>query len=143
MPPRLPPLNDQTLSRLRTLMRDLHQRDARSIPLHDLLSMADQLAPEAGLTIDVEASQELGHPMVVLRVPNQVVTDGRLAQLSPRERQVAALVADGLANKQIARNLHLALATVKDHVHRILNKTGFANRAALAAAYRSSHPALP
>lgn len=143
MPPRLPPLNDQTLSRLRNLMRDLHQRDARSIPLHELLSVADQLAPEAGLTIDVEASQELGHPMVVLRVPRDVVLDGRLAGLSPRERQVTALIADGLANKQIARNLHLALGTVKDHVHRILEKTGFANRAALAVAYRSSHPVMP
>ena len=140
MPPRLPPLNEQTLSRLRALIRDLHQRDARSIPLHDLMSMAGQLSPEAALTIDVEASQELGHPMVVLRVPHETVTDRRLAHLSPREHEVVALIADGLANKQIAQRLHLALATVKDHVHRILEKTGLSNRAAIAAVYRSSHP---
>ncbi len=140
MPPRLPPLNEQTLTRLRALMRELHERDARKIPLHDLLSMAGQLSPDAGLTIDVEASQELGHPMVVLRVPHEAKTDQRLAHLSPREREVVALIADGLANKQIAGRLHLALATVKDHVHRILEKTGLSNRAAVAAAYRSINP---
>ena len=141
MPPRLPPLNEQTLARLRVLMRDLHKRDARSVPLHDLMSVAGQLSPDAGLTIDVEASQELGHPMVVVRVPPETRADRRLAKLSPREQEVVALIADGLANKQIARQLHLAVATVKDHVHRILEKTGLSNRAAVAAAYRSCYPA--
>lgn len=141
MPPRLPPLNDQTLARLRELMRDLHQQDARAIPLGDLMSMADRLSPDAELTIDLEASRELGHPMVVLRLPIAGQHDDRLARLSRREREVVSLIADGLANKQIARRLHLALATVKDHVHRILEKTGLSNRAALAAAYRAAYPA--
>lgn len=141
MPPRLPPLNEQTLARLRDLMRDLHEHDARAIPLSELMSMADRLSPDVGLTIDLEASRELGHPMVVLRVPSDVPRDDRIARLSRREREVVALIADGLANKQIALRLHLALATVKDHVHRILEKTGMSNRAALAAAYRAAHPA--
>jgi DNA-binding NarL/FixJ family response regulator len=57
-------------------------------------------------------------------------------QRSPpsREREVAALVAEGLSNKQIAARLFISLATVKDHVHRILKKTGLPNRAAVAAA---------
>ena len=140
MPPRLPPLDSQTLAHLRGLMRDLQTRDARTVPLGDLVSAADRLSPEVGVTIDVEAARDLGHPMVVLRVPSTSEPDGRLAALSKREREVVALIADGLANKQIAHRLHLALATVKDHVHRILDKTGLSNRAALAAAYRASPP---
>jgi len=142
MPPRLPPLDEKTLLRLRGLMRNLHAQDARAVPLGDLMSVAGQLSPEVGLTIDLEASRELGHPMVVLRVPPTAQSDERLLRLSRREREIVALIAEGLANKQIAQRLHLALATVKDHVHRILEKTGLANRAAVAAVYRSAHPAI-
>jgi len=44
------------------------------------------------------------------------------------------LVAAGLANKQIALRLGITTATVKDHVHRILEKTELPSRTALAAA---------
>jgi DNA-binding NarL/FixJ family response regulator len=50
--------------------------------------------------------------------------------LTSRERQVAALVSEGLTNQQIARALSITLATVKDHVHSILAKTRLASRAA-------------
>jgi DNA-binding NarL/FixJ family response regulator len=42
--------------------------------------------------------------------------------LSPRERQVARLVARGLVNKEIARELDLSVGTVKQHVHSIFLK---------------------
>jgi non-specific serine/threonine protein kinase len=61
--------------------------------------------------------------------------DRRVMVLSRREHEVAALVANGLSNKQIAGRLFISLATVKDHVHRILKKTNLPNRAAVAAAY--------
>ncbi|MCH7993464.1 MAG: response regulator transcription factor [Planctomycetes bacterium] len=56
--------------------------------------------------------------------------------LSKREREVAALVANGLSNKEIAKQLFISPATVKDHVHNILTTSGLANRTAIAAAYR-------
>jgi DNA-binding NarL/FixJ family response regulator len=46
------------------------------------------------------------------------------AALSTRERTVAALLAEGLMNKAIARRLGLRLATVKNHVHNVLKKLG-------------------
>jgi DNA-binding NarL/FixJ family response regulator len=52
--------------------------------------------------------------------------------LTRREQEVCALVADGLANKVIARRLGLALGTVKIHLHRALSKTRFSNRTELA-----------
>ena len=48
--------------------------------------------------------------------------------LTPREREIAALIADGLSNKQIARRLSIEPATVKNHVHNILRKRGVSRR---------------
>jgi DNA-binding CsgD family transcriptional regulator len=55
------------------------------------------------------------------------------ASLSPREREVAALVARGLTNRQIADGLGISKTTVDRHVSNILVKRGFASRAQLAA----------
>lgn len=52
-------------------------------------------------------------------------------ELTPRERQLTSLVAQGLANKEIAGRLNLSLQTVKNHVHSILQKTQSKNRAML------------
>lgn len=52
--------------------------------------------------------------------------------LTPREHQLTSLVAQGLANKEIAGRLNLSLQTVKNHVHSILQKTQSKNRAMLA-----------
>jgi DNA-binding NarL/FixJ family response regulator len=49
--------------------------------------------------------------------------------LTPREGQVLALIGQGLSNKEIARELGLSLATVKHHVHRVLNKLKMERRA--------------
>ena len=53
--------------------------------------------------------------------------------LTPRQREVAGLVVTGLSNQQIARTLSISLATVKDHVHAILEATGMDSRARLIA----------
>jgi len=52
--------------------------------------------------------------------------------LTDRELQVCALVAEGLTNKQIADRIYLTHWTVKTHVARILKKTGAVNRAGIA-----------
>ena len=61
--------------------------------------------------------------------------DGRLTGLTPREQQVATVVAAGYTNRQIAVALGISLGTVKDHVHAILTKTGFESRSQLIAAW--------
>jgi DNA-binding NarL/FixJ family response regulator len=53
--------------------------------------------------------------------------------LSPREREVAQLVAAGLSNREIAAALVISERTAQNHVQHILGKLGFANRAQVAA----------
>jgi ATP/maltotriose-dependent transcriptional regulator MalT len=60
--------------------------------------------------------------------------------LSAREHEVAALIAQGLSNREIAKALVVSERTVDTHVHRILNKLGFASRSQIAAWSAASGP---
>jgi len=66
------------------------------------------------------------------------LSDGRIAaaadasSLTRREREIAALVACNLANKEIARRLRLGPTTVKNHVHNILQKLNLHRRVDIA-----------
>lgn len=54
-------------------------------------------------------------------------------ELTRREREIAALVARGLTNRQISAELVISEHTVDTHVHKILRKLGFRSRAQIAA----------
>ncbi|MBO1751392.1 response regulator transcription factor [Actinotalea sp. BY-33] len=56
----------------------------------------------------------------------------RLAQLTPREREIAVAVARGLSNAEIAQQLYLGLATVKTHVGNLFTKLHATNRVQIA-----------
>ncbi|MET8796909.1 LuxR C-terminal-related transcriptional regulator [Nocardia sp. NPDC004568] len=60
-------------------------------------------------------------------------TGAASATLTRREREVAALVARGLSNKQIATELVISPRTAQGHVEHILTKLGFTSRAQIAA----------
>lgn len=53
-------------------------------------------------------------------------------RLTPREREIARLVADGLTNRSIAAQLHVSPWTVASHVAHVLEKRGFRSRAQIA-----------
>ncbi|MEU1313874.1 ATP-binding protein [Streptomyces tibetensis] len=59
--------------------------------------------------------------------------DDGTVRLTRRESEVAQLVAEGLANQQIADRLVIARRTAEGHVERILGKLGFSNRSQIAA----------
>lgn len=68
------------------------------------------------------------------------VRDGVVAGLSPRETEVLRLVAQGLANKQIARALGITERTVKAHLGRVFREIGVLDRTSAALWARDNLP---
>lgn len=64
-----------------------------------------------------------------------------LAALSPRERDILALIGDGLTNREIGKKLYLSEKTVKNHISRLLAKLGVQRR--VQAAVLASHLEQP
>lgn len=64
------------------------------------------------------------------------------SSLTRRERQIAALVAEGLSNKEIALELNIGPATVKNHIHNVLEKLHVPRRGAIGRRFRNSIPAI-
>ena len=62
--------------------------------------------------------------------------------LSKREREVLALVTEGLSNEEIAKRLMISLGTARQHVSACISKLGAANRAQ-AAALAMQHRLVP
>jgi len=69
---------------------------------------------------------------VVSQVPSlRVVNDRGRTLLTPREEQVVALVAEGMSNRDVSRELSLSEHTIKKYLFRIFDKVGVSNRVEL------------
>lgn len=62
----------------------------------------------------------------------------RLAALSEREAEIAALVAEGLPNAEIGRRVHMSETTIKTYVSRLLSKLDCSNRVEIALLVRDA-----
>jgi DNA-binding CsgD family transcriptional regulator len=108
--------------------------------------LGDTAAPERargqfqaiGAQLGVQRAEAVLRQLGV-RLPRQERGTGAL---SPREIEVAELVAEGLTNPAIARRLYLSRPTVASHVAHILAKLGFSSRSQIAAwvAQRNTAP---
>jgi len=58
-------------------------------------------------------------------------------EISKREQDVVQLICKGMSNQEISDALFISLQTVKDHIHRIFNKTGVKNRVQLTNLIRT------
>jgi DNA-binding NarL/FixJ family response regulator len=84
----------------------------------------------------IAAGDSLLSPSVTRRVIDRMVQQpmpdlagqARLAELTPREREVLGLVARGFSNREIARELVVEESTIRSHVKRILMKLGLRDR---------------
>lgn len=129
------PIDPAQLRRLRELIANSQPANGTGLPLDRLAEFAAESTDLGPVTIDYRSVEDLGFPMVVLH--GQPPSAKPKLELTRREIEVARLIADGLSNKEIAQRLGISLLTVKDHVHRILERTGLPNRAAIAAAIRA------
>jgi ATP/maltotriose-dependent transcriptional regulator MalT len=103
------------------------------IPVRQALgSETTTLAWQAGR--DMAAEQALDLALAAMEAPTTRSSGPperstqEVAGLSPREREVAAQLALGLSNRQIAQRLEITERTVAAHIEHILNKLGFASR---------------
>jgi DNA-binding NarL/FixJ family response regulator len=127
-------VDGNTLAQLRGIARRLQSANAqRGTSMAEVVQLAREVQASAGITVDFEATPELGQPLLVVRVP---ASARELQGLTPREQEVACLIADGLSNKEIAARLRISLGTVKHYVHQILDKTGLPGRVAIATSLR-------
>ncbi|MGH2734798.1 MAG: response regulator transcription factor [Actinomycetota bacterium] len=102
------------------------------LPAEPLLTSAEGMTVEARL---------LAPSVIGLRGRRERLDPASLCSLgiTPREREVLALVAEGRTNKEIAVCIDVRPATVKKHLERIYDKLGIHTRtAAAAAAFRAS-----
>jgi ATP/maltotriose-dependent transcriptional regulator MalT len=86
------------------------------------LGQLERWAADLGLDFPAEAPAAAQSPTRPAR-----------SRLTPRERQVAALVASGLSNKEIAEKLVIGERTAEGHVERILGKLEFRSRSQIAS----------
>ena len=83
-------------------------------------------AAGSALSIADAADLALGDPSTVAPAP------AVLASLSPREREVGQLIADGLTNREIANALSISEKTVGSHIDHIMTKLGLRSRTRIA-----------
>jgi predicted ATPase/DNA-binding CsgD family transcriptional regulator len=86
---------------------------------------------DASVTVDAAAVKAAHSAKRVARTANQVnrqAYDG----LTTREREVAALIAKGKSNAQIANDLYLGIRTIEAHVTKIMNRLGYNSRTQIA-----------
>jgi DNA-binding CsgD family transcriptional regulator len=99
------------------LVRDLIER------------VADARADHDGVVLDVGVD---GY-RCVLFAPAEAQAERDVAPLSPREREIARMVAEGYPNKTIAAVLEISSWTVSTHLRRVFAKLGVRTRAAMVA----------
>jgi DNA-binding NarL/FixJ family response regulator len=80
----------------------------------------------------VAAGESLLDPAITGRVLERLRKpaheDDRLSSLTPQERRILHLIADGMTNRQIANEMHLAEKTIKNYVSNLLAKLGMERR---------------
>ena len=108
----------------------------KSRPLDELLNAIRTVAAGDALLAPSVTRRLIAHFADQARTPAR--TPPGLAELTEREREVLALVAQGLSNAELARTLHVSLPTAKTHVSRILTKLAARDRTQLVIlAYQS------
>ena len=126
---------------------DQVEHDRNAAELRSLLgepafrAAMDRGAKQAASDLDTALQVALGEPEVGgagPRAPTRersipLAAPGEFAPLTCHEREVAALVAQGNSNAEIATTLFIGLRTVEAHVTHILNKLGFNSRTQIAA----------
>ena len=117
----------------------LYQGQGRNAEAEEVFSAARRIIEELAASVPDEAVRDNFLRCATAQMPPPpVLTPRRAARrsfggLTGREREVAALVAQGKSNRALADELVVSERTVAKHVENILSKLGFSSRAQIAA----------
>lgn len=116
------------------LRRNNHRSEARE-PLRQALDLAQR---GGAVLLAERAHEEL---IAAGARPRRVVRSGA-ASLTPSERRIAAMTAEGLSNREIAQALFVTLRTVEMHLSNVFRKLEISSRTQIAAALAAGEPGL-
>ena len=128
------------LGQVRTPTLVLHSRDDDVIPISEGRILAAGIAGAQFIELDSKNHVLLENEPAWERFCDEVLEftglkgstggeDPAFASLSPREREVLALITEGLGNAQIAERLSISEKTVRNHVSNLFDKLGVWTRA--------------
>jgi predicted ATPase/DNA-binding CsgD family transcriptional regulator len=126
----LPPLPGARADRYLAAVRGPEPEDTAEDAAARLWASGLALSLGAAIDLAIEQAQRTPRPR---SVPGITATPASSSGLTPRELEVAALIASGRSNKAIAAELVISPATVARHIANIMSKLGFRNRAHIAA----------
>jgi len=121
--------------RIDPLLQEVSRTHCADIARAELGQEAYAKAYAAGVALDLDRAVALALGERPRGTAGRSARPGEPSRLTRREREVAALVADGLSNKQIAAQLVISQRTAETHVEHILTKLGFTTRSQVAAWY--------
>src|SRR5205823_13291603 len=112
--------------------------DGDDVPsLREALSIAEELGARPLAAMIVGRLRDLGarpaSPRSRVTRPTAPDVPPALQRLSPRERDVVALVVQGCTNREIAERLVISERTAETHLQRVLNRLGLRSRTQVAA----------
>ncbi len=113
---------------------------------HRRINQAKQVLSAAHDTFLALASRPWAHRAAAelracgITVPGAVASAAGLGALTPQQREIIELAAQGLSNREIAQRLHLSPRTVASHLHRSFPKLGVAGRLQLHAVITPADP---
>jgi pimeloyl-ACP methyl ester carboxylesterase/DNA-binding CsgD family transcriptional regulator len=127
------------LEQVRTPTLVIHARDDVVAPIEEARILAAGIPGAQFVELDSRNHILLEHEpawkrfreatLSFMGVVAQVEEDPAFAALSPRERDILALIADGLANAEIAERLAISDKTVRNHLSNVFDKLGVWTRA--------------
>jgi DNA-binding CsgD family transcriptional regulator len=123
------------LADLGSALRRANRRAEAREPLREALDFAQR---SGAVPLAEQAHEEL---IAAGARPRRVVRSGA-ASLTPSERRIAAMTAEGLSNREIAQALFVTLRTVEMHLSNVFRKLQISSRTQVAAALAADEPDL-
>jgi pimeloyl-ACP methyl ester carboxylesterase/DNA-binding CsgD family transcriptional regulator len=129
---------EASLARVRTPTLVLHARNDEVVPLAEGRHLASGIAGAEFVELDSRnhilleqepAWQRFCEAVLAFLEQKDIATDSAFSALSARERQVLALMAEGLSNTDIAERLDISEKTVRNHASNLFDKLGVWSRA--------------